>query len=298
MINRKEIICLGELLWDALPDGLFMGGAPLNVSLHLLELGEKSAVASRVGRDRLGEEIVRRLEARDADISLIQEDGQLETGFVEVILDTPGDPQYEIVQPVAWDHIELTDILRQRTKMAWALLYGTLGQRSEVSRATTRALMDLEGPLKVFDMNLRFPHVDRSVIEYSLEAADMLKMNDEELKRLQEWFGLSSEWEKAVEELSEKFSCGIVCLTRGSGGSALYMDGNYTEHKGYRVEVADTVGAGDAFLAAALHGLKREREPEEILSFANGTGAFVASRPGGTPSYSRQEIEALISERA
>ena len=296
MSERKEIICMGEILWDALPSGLFMGGAPLNVCIHLCKMGEKATIASRIGEDRLGNELMRRLRALDMDTSLIQRDQNRETGFVEVEIDIPDDPGYSIIQPVAWDYMQSTGKLIERARDAWGLLYGSLGQRSVEARESTRELMEMEGPSKIFDMNLRYPHYDREIVGHSIRSADILKVNEKELAVLQDWYELSRNVEEALDQLSVRFDLGVICLSRGGQGSALYRDGQVTGHAGYEVEVLDSVGAGDAFLAGAIHGIKQEWEADDILSFANAAGAFVATRSGGTPFYTIEQIERIMED--
>lgn len=279
-----EILCVGEILWDALPDGLFLGGAPFNVARHLRALGEKVAFASRVGEDRLGDEALRRLEAHDLDTNLIQVDDSLPTGFVRVGLDYTGEPDYEIVEPAAWDAIALTESLRAQAEDAAALVYGSLAQRARTSRDTIRALCETDA-LGVFDVNLRPPFVDRKRIEYSLLHADVVKLNDEELQRMRTWFGLPDAAEEAMSDLASTFSCETVCVTRGDEGARLWKNGKCWDHPGHAVEVTDTVGAGDAFLAALLSGLLKNRDGDTLLDCANRLGAYVASRPGAFPSY-------------
>lgn len=279
-----EILCVGEILWDALPDGLFLGGAPFNVARHLRALGEDVAFVSRVGTDLLGDEALRRLEAHDLDTDLIQVDDSLPTGFVRVDLDVTGEPDYEIVEPAAWDAIALSDSLRTRAEGAAALVYGSLAQRAHPSRDTIRALCE-SNTLRVFDVNLRPPFIDRKHIEYSLLRADVVKLNDEELQQMRGWFGLPDAAEAAISDLASTFSCDAVCVTSGAEGARLWKDGESWHHPGYAVKVADTVGAGDAFLAALLSGLLGHRDGDSLLELANRLGAYVASRSGAFPSY-------------
>lgn len=289
-----EILCVGEVLWDALPEGLFLGGAPLNVARHLHALGEEVAMVSRVGQDRLGREALRRLKARGMPTHLIQPDAALETGFVAVTLDDGGTPAYEIVQPVAWDALALTDALAGRAERAAAVVFGSLAQRQETARRTVRRVCASDGALKVFDVNLRPPHDSRSVVEASLGLADVVKLNDHELDRMRDWFGLPGGLRPTVEALAERFGCRAVCVTRGAAGSALWGDGQWWEHAGYRVRVKDTVGAGDAFLAAMLAGLLAGRAGEELLDLANRLGAYVATRSGAVPAYEIGGLEDIV----
>jgi len=285
-----EILCVGEILWDALPDGLFLGGAPFNVACHLRALGREAAFVSRVGDDRLGHEALRRMRARGLDPDLMQIDDSLPTGFVRVELGGTGEPDYEILEPVAWDAITATDPLRQRANHADALVYGSLAQRAATSRQTIQHLCRGE-VVRVFDINLRPPHIDRAVVEQSLNVADVVKLNDDELDQLQGWFGLPDDPESAVPDLAQDFNCGTICVTRGGRGAWLWRNGQYWQHSGYEAEVADPVGAGDAFLAALLAGLLADRDGDVILDRANRLGAYVASHSGAFPAYT---VDSLV----
>ncbi len=280
-----EILCVGEILWDALPEGLFLGGAPLNVARHLHVLGEEVAVVSRVGNDPLGAEARRRLRAQGLADALVQIDDSLPTGFVRVALDdATGEPDYEIVEPAAWDAIAFTDALQQHAEGAAALVFGSLAQRAAPSRNTIQRLCKTDA-LRVFDINLRPPYVDRAVVEHSLRAADVVKLNEAELSRLRDWFGLAAAPEAAMDDLGTTFGCRAVCVTTGEAGAWLWEDGACSHQAGYAVQVQDTVGAGDAFLSALLSGLLDGRGGAPLLNLANRLGAFVASYSGALPDY-------------
>jgi len=285
----SNIICIGEVLWDSLPVGLFLGGAPLNVGFHLHELNEHVSVVSRVGDDRLGKEALTRIRFKGLETGLIQTDEQYETGFVQVQVDEDGNPDYEIIAPVAWDEIALTDTLREEADKAWAMVFGTLAQRNAHTRATIEALYD-SNCLKIFDINLRKPFDDREVVQASLEAADIVKLNEAELQQLITWFELEGESETAVRSLANKFECDTICVTQGGKGAMLLHKGKWTEQEGYKIQVADAVGAGDAFLAALINGIRKGKDNEELLRFANAAGALVASKYGATPEYGMDEI--------
>jgi fructokinase len=285
-----EILCVGEILWDALPEGLFLGGAPFNVARHLHALGEDVAFVSRVGDDVLGQEALRRLRAQGLDASLVQIDDSLPTGFVRVALDHhTGEPDYEIVEPAAWDAIALTDALQRHAEEAAALVFGSLAQRASTSRQTIQRLCETDA-LRVFDINLRPPYVDRAVVEHSLRVADVVKLNDRELRQLQRWFDLAASPEDAMGDLATTFECRAVCVTWGGEGARLWQEGECSYHPSYTVAVEDTVGAGDAFLSALLSGLLAGRGGTSLLDCANRLGAYVASHSGALPAY---EVEGL-----
>jgi len=285
-----KILCVGEILWDALPDGLFLGGAPFNVASHLRALNQKVAFVSRVGNDRLGQEALRRAQARGLETALMQIDDALPTGFVQVELGGTGEPGYDILKPAAWDAITFTDALGQHAENTDALVYGSLAQRETHSRQTIQQLWEAD-VLRVFDVNLRPPFIDRDLIEASLRAADVVKLNNDELRRMQEWFDLAGVTEAAISDLAETFACRVVCVTWGSEGARLWTGGQQWSHPGYTVDVADTVGAGDAFLSALLSGLLADHEGRRILNLANRLGAYVASRSGALPAYDIRTLE-------
>jgi fructokinase len=264
-----------------MPAGLFLGGAPYNVAYHLRQLGLPAALVSRVGDDRLGREAVRRVEASGLPTDRIQMDDALPTGFVQVEVDGAGVPTYDIVRPAAWDAIALPEAVGD----AAAVVFGSLAQRSDTSRATIQTLLE-SAALAVVDVNLRPPFVDRAVVQISLERADIVKLSDEELAEIGGWFGLPEVPGDAMAALAERFGCRAVCVTRGADGAALWHEGRWTEHPGRPVEVADTVGAGDAFLAGLLAAMLGGATDEEALDRAIHLGSFVAARPGATPAHS------------
>ncbi|HKG92877.1 MAG TPA: carbohydrate kinase [Gemmatimonadaceae bacterium] len=290
--DRSEILCVGEVLWDSLPAGLFLGGAPFNVAGHLHSLGVPVGVVSRVGQDRLGAEALQRLARNGIDTDLVQVDPALPTGFVSVTVDCDGIPAYDIVKPAAWDHIELREGLLERAAEATAIVFGSLAQRDPVSRATIERLCEVNVP-KVFDVNLRPPYDDPGIVRHSLAHADVVKLNEHELRQMAAWFGLPAGLREGTAVLAERFGCGTICVTRGGAGAVLLHRGRWSEHPGYRVEVKDTVGSGDAFLAAFLSGLLAGHEDEAILQHANLLGAYVATQYGAIPVY-QQETLALI----
>jgi fructokinase len=286
-----EILCVGEVLWDSLPAGLFLGGAPFNVACHLRAAGQPAAMVSRVGADRLGEEALARAARYGVDVGLVQVDPALPTGFVRVTVDDAGNAEFDIVEPAAWDAIASTPALLARAEAARAIVFGSLAQRSAVTRATIERLWEFEA-LLVFDVNLRPPYDDREVVRRSLRRAAIVKLTDGELRRLAAWFDLPHAGTDAkpvktadtVAALAESFGCGTVCVTRGAGGAALWRDGRWTEHPGFPVEVRDTVGAGDAFLAVLLAGILSGAEDRALLRHANLIGAYVATQPGALPA--------------
>ena len=279
---KSEILCVGEVLWDALPAGLFLGGAPFNVACHLRAAGLATSMVSRVGRDQLGDEVLRRCPWYGVGADLIQVDDGLPTGLVRATIDEAGNADYEIVEPAAWDAIALSTELEARADAARAIVFGSLAQRKPATRRTIERLWRSEA-LMVFDVNLRPPYEDREIVRSSLRRADVVKLSDRELAKVAQWFTLGGTLRQQVASLAEEFSCQTVCVTRGPEGAALWNDGRWTEQSGYEVEVRDTVGAGDAFLAVLLAGLLDRADDSTILRHANLIGAYVATQFGAVP---------------
>lgn len=278
-----EILCVGELLWDALPAGLFLGGAPFNVACHLSAAGAPVTMVSRVGADHLGDEARRRVARYGVRTDLLQVDPSLPTGLVRVTIDDAGNPAFDIVGPAAWDAIAPSDELLRRAANARAIVFGSLAQRGVVTRSTIEQLWHTEA-LQVFDVNLRPPYDDREIVRRSLRRADVVKMNDVELRRLAEWFDVSGSLRQIAAALAEMFDCHTVCVTRGREGAALWRAGRWAEHSGFEVEVRDTVGAGDAFLAVLLTGLLAGMDDGALLRNANLMGAYVVTQSGAVPA--------------
>jgi fructokinase len=278
-----EVLCVGEVLWDSLPEGLFLGGAPFNVAAHLCAAGMPVSMVSRVGSDRLGDEVLRRATRYGVGVELMQTDPDLATGFVRVHVDEQGNGAYEILEPAAWDAIAATEELLARAAQARAIVFGTLAQRNETSRATIRRLWGFSA-MMVFDVNLRPPYEDRDIVRRSLERADVVKLSAEELARLAGWFGWRGTQRETMTTLADSFDCSVVCVTRGSEGAALLHDGDFTEHAGFPAEVRDTVGAGDAFLAVLLAGLLTGASDADVLQHANLMGAYVVTQFGAVPA--------------
>ena len=284
-----EVLCVGELLWDSLPAGLFLGGAPFNVACYLSAAGVRATMVSRVGADRLGEESLRRARHYGVGTDLVQVDPILPTGFVSATINDSGQASYVIEDGPAWDAIEPNEMLLSRAESATAIVFGTLAQRHATTRQTIERLWESKA-LMVFDVNLRPPFQDRDVVRRSLERADVVKINEEELQQLASWFELPSGERESAATLARLFSCPVVCVTRGPGGASLWRDDSWTEHPGFEVEVRDTVGAGDAFLAVLLAGLLSGADSETLLKNANRIGANVGAQLGALPADHSQPI--------
>jgi len=275
----KKVLCFGEILWDSLPSGLFPGGAPFNVACHLHKLGINSIIASRLGNDTLGSIIKKRLTEKGMDTSLIQNDPVYPTGLVNVTLNSYGNASYEIVNPAAWDFICDDKVLLDTAEDSDIIVYGSLAQRNETTRNTLYKLLGLK-KTNIFDVNLRPPYDNQEIIEKTLYKSTVVKLNNEELFTLSKWFGFQAEIKHAACSLADKFGCSMVCITRGAEGSALLMNDNWIEHPGFIVEVKDTIGSGDAFLAAFIDEMLKQKNAADILKEANKLGSYVATRSG------------------
>jgi fructokinase len=275
----KKVLCIGEILWDSLPSGLFAGGAPFNVACHLYKLGVNSHIASRLGNDILGSIIKSRLAEKGMSTALIQTDNVYPTGLVNVTLNSSGNASYEIVYPSAWDFIQADENLIKAAEESDVIVYGSLARRSETTSDTLEKILNLN-KINIFDVNLRHPYDNPEIVKNTLLNSNVVKLNDDELNRLSGWFGLGNEIKTAAYSLADKFGCTTVCVTKGANGSAMLMNNTWIEHPGFRVEVKDTIGSGDAFLAAFIDGLLKQNSPDEILNTANKLGAYVAGRNG------------------
>lgn len=281
-----EILAVGEVLWDLLPAGKELGGAPANFTYQSRSLGAETRLVTRVGDDDLGREVIDRFRSLGLPTETVQLDPESETGTVAVALAADGQPRYTIRADTAWDRIEADATAMALASSADAVCFGSLAQRSEPSRSSIRTLLQATRThaLRIFDVNLRPPFVDRGVIEESLRLANALKFNDLELPALAALFGLSGGDREIMAALASRFNLSLVALTRGPGGSLLFADGLWSDHIGLSVEVSDTIGAGDAFTAALVVGCLAGRSLDTINRHANKVAAFVCSRPGGTPA--------------
>ena len=281
-----KILAVGEVLWDLLPTGKQLGGAPANFTFHCRSLGALARLVTRVGDDDFGRQVLERFRLLGLPTETVQVDPTWPTGTVTVTLAADGQPRFTIHEHVAWDRITADEAGLAVADAADAVCFGSLAQRSEPARRAIRALVSAARPeaLRVFDVNLRPPFVDRDVIADSLELADVLKLNDQELPVLAALFDLPAGVRQGMEELAGRFGLSLVALTRGAGGSLLLADGHWSDHPGRPAEVCDTIGAGDSFTACLVVGLLVGRPLDAINSHANEVAAFVCSQPGGTPS--------------
>lgn len=293
----KTVLCFGEVLWDAFGDVKKAGGAPMNVAWHLMQQGIPALMASRVGMDSSGDELIRFLQESQLYSPLIQRDEELPTCEVTVQLDEHQHAQYIIPEPVSWDNIQPERELISRFADCGAIVFGTLANRGETTRDTLFTLLDeVTGPLRIFDVNLRAPHYTEDMIGTMAAKADVIKMNEEEADLL---IGYSSDNLRGkITEFQKKFHSKTICVTRGGNGAMLWHDDEFYEHPGYKVDVTDTVGAGDSFLATLIAGLLEEQPPQQILDKACAIGAFVTCHRGANPVYDQDKIKEIQSASA
>lgn len=282
------------MLWDMLPSGKQPGGAPMNVAIHLKNFGMNPAFISRVGDDDLGVELMEYLTNQEFNTDYIQTGITHLTGIVKVNLTDKTEVTYKIVQPVAWDYIQTTPENIQLVKDSNVFVFGTLSVRSEQSRNALFELLN-EAKLKVFDVNIRPPHLDRATTEFLLQQADIVKVNEQELNTVCGWFGIQPEVETQMKFLYERFHLKLVCVTLGADGAVVLSGNGFHRQGGYVVEVQDTIGSGDSFLAMFLKEYISGSSIPRALQKACAVGALVASYSGATPKISEAELDQFIT---
>jgi len=296
---KFTIIGLGELLWDLFPEGKQLGGAPANFAYMTSLLGDIGIVASRVGSDDLGGTARQRLESLRLATSYVQSDSIHPTGTVKVEVDPSGQPTFQIAQSVAWDFFEWSPEWRSLAESADAVCFGSLAQRSLQSRQTIRTFLTAvrPGTTRVFDVNLRQSFYSAQVLEESAQLADIIKVNHDELPVVAKLLGLPFIYDemRAAQWLRAQYRSKLVCITRGAKGSLVVGEEQSSEHPGYRVHVADTVGAGDAFTAALVYHYLRHASVSTLNEAANRMGAWVASETGATPAPDEFHLEKVRS---
>jgi len=282
----KHIVAgIGELLWDELPGGRALGGAPGNFAWHAHALGLTGVVISRVGDDEDGREILERLGDLGLRRDLVEKDPAHPTGLSTVSVDSAGVPSFHVHENAAWDFISPGPELYRAAPLVDAVNFGTLGQRCPVSRQTTREFLARTRPeaIRLFDLNLRPPHYTPEVIAESLALASVVKLNDHELSVVSDMFGFCGDGRERVRRMAGEFGLDLVALTLGEKGSVLYSRGSWSVHTGVATPVIDTVGAGDAFAASLVAGMIAGFDLDRINDRANRVASFVCSRPGATP---------------
>ncbi len=296
-MNNHPIVCFGEVLWDILPSGAVPGGAPMNVAYHLQKLNKNPALITRVGIDKRGQDLMNIFSQQGVCTDSFQVDNEYETGKVYANPNEQHEVVYDIVKPVAWDFIEWDDAFTGLLENADFFVFGSLAARNKTSNDTLFSLLEI-AKNKVLDINLRAPHYNRKIIEHLLQKADFVKMNLAELELITGWFSNYTSVEDRMKSIREKFSIANMVVTMGGDGAVLFMNGNVIKHQGYKVDVVDTVGSGDAFLAGLLSQLLNNAASEDALEFASGLGAFIATQRGACPEYNTEAIKELIQNNS
>ena len=305
------ILGIGELLWDIVPDGMRLGGAPANFAVMAGRLGNHAAILSRIGRDDLGRQAIDRLDPMPVETGFLQADQLHETGRGTGSLEG-GEPHYTIHEPAAWDFLELSDEWIQLAARADAICFGSLAQRNRQARQTIQTLAAEASAkcIRVFDVNLRAPFYSAEVLQESLELATVVKMNDVEAPLVLDLLDLAIEeapvtgetlstpeyLRAAAERLLAEFpSLQLVAATRGSRGSLLVTRDEWNEHPGFPVKVADGIGAGDAFTAAITHYMLRGAGLATLNEAGNRWGGWMASQSGAMPALPDAVRDAITS---
>jgi len=304
--KQRVIVGLGELLWDLLPEGARLGGAPANFAVMAGRLGDRAVVASRIGGDELGGRVRETLEALPVDSGFLQDDREYATGTVTVVL-KKGEPHYTIHESVAWDRLALTAEWRELARKADAVCYGSLAQRNQESRAAILGFLNetRRECVRVFDVNLRAPFWSSDVLRESLAAATILKLNAGELRHVLMGTGVcpyptetpdDDAMLRGARRLLERYPMEMVCITLGERGSLLTTRREQHRHMGLATRVKDTVGAGDAFTAAMTHYYLEGAPLATMNEAGNRWGAWVASQPGGMPPMKAETLERVGAE--
>jgi fructokinase len=291
----QKTICFGEVLWDMLPTAKMPGGAPMNVAFHLQSLGLDATPISRIGTDGLGDEILSFMHDAGLNTSLVQRDTNHMTGVVKVNMDDKNEVTYEIVQPAAWDFIQLHNAAIQAVEQSDCFVFGSLAARNPDTRKTLYQLVKA-APFKVFDVNLREPHYTKEVVEHLLHEADMVKMNEHELIHINAWHNGLTDNEAAIRSIAARYSIPTVCVTRGGSGAILMKEEDFYKSQGFEVTVEDTIGSGDSFLAALIKGILSGDPPAQSLELACAVGSLVATYRGATPRIHADEIQKLLKD--
>jgi fructokinase len=297
MSAKYTIVGLGELLWDVFPNRKELGGAPANFAYMTSLLGDEGVVASRVGRDRLGNAAARRLAKLGLSQEWLQLDTKSSTGTVKVQVFEDGQPKFQIAENVAWDNFEWTSQWQALAARAAAVCFGSLAQRAERSRDTIRLFLQNLRPnaVKVFDVNLRQSFFSEDILRESAKNADIMKVNQDELPQVAQLLGYKTNAKEAAGPWLLR-TCGLklVCVTEGPSGSSLVAADGVHRHPGFPTEVADTVGAGDAFTAALIHHYLRGATLDEMNVAANRMGSWVASQVGATPKPDVKFLKSVL----
>jgi fructokinase len=298
VLESPTIVGIGEILWDLFPTGRKLGGAPANFAYCSHLLGSRAAVASRVGNDELGREVRELLRHKGISDGFVQTDATLPTGTVHVALNANGQPEFTIAQPVAWDSLEWSDELDKLASSADAVCFGSLAQRSPQTQSTITKFLSAtrSEAVRVFDVNLRQQFYSAPILKNSMMPGSIVKLSDEEWPRVKVLLGLpENDIRLFCREIIQRFNLRLVCITRGQNGSVLVDSADMNEHPGFRVQVKDAVGAGDAFTAGLVYEFLRGSSLAMMNDTANRMGAWVASCEGGMPEPPKDGLASALA---
>lgn len=297
--NIHKAVSFGEILFDVFEKEKKIGGAPLNLALRTKSFGLDVAVISAIGNDQNGQELKKYIEENGINSKGIITDHDHKTGLVKVFLDDRGSATYDITFPSAWDFIKINDDIKTIVQEAEIFFFGSLACRNDISKNSLFELLSINSNIfKVFDVNLRAPHYKIEVLEELMKKSDFIKFNDDEILEIASKMGLqSSLLEENILFIAEKTNTKYVCVTRGKHGSILLWDGGFYYNNGYIIKVADTVGAGDSFLAALITKLIVTKDPRLSIDFASAVGAIVASKRGANPKIKSSEIDCFLEKQ-
>jgi fructokinase len=294
MEKKLKGVSFGEILFDVFLEHKKIGGAPLNVASRLSSLGANIAMISGVGNDENGKILVDYLKNKGINTETVQVNDTYSTGIVNVILNEKGNASYDINYPAAWDKIETSVKNIAIVKDADFFVYGSLSSRDSVSRDTLKELLEV-AKYKIFDVNLRNPHYTKSNVLDLLNQADFLKFNDDELNEICEDLNSNKKsLEQNIKFIAEKTNTNTVCVTLGSHGAVLYYKNKFYHNSGFKVNVVDTVGSGDSFLASLIIMLLNGKDPQYAINFASAIGSIVAQSEGANPVISQFEIDEFL----
>ena len=293
----SRVVSFGEILWDKLPSGKVPGGAPLNFAYRLNFFQNSLSIISKVGDDSLGKGLTDFLKKNGLGTEHIQISKIYKTGEVNVSIDKNGIADYDILNPVAWDDISLNSKNIELTKNSSVFVFGSLICRNMTSRRTLKELLKI-APFKLFDINLRSPYYNMNLIEELMLSSDFIKFNYEEIEEISTiYINKKATLENMIETISEKTKTKNICVTMGEKGACYYTNNSFYYQDGFKINVLDTVGAGDSFLATLVEGILNKTKPQEILKKACAVAALVASKEGATPTVSMTEINDLLVKK-
>ncbi|MCD0478690.1 carbohydrate kinase [Chryseobacterium sp. LC2016-29] len=294
--NKSYIVCFGEILWDVFPNGFRAGGAPFNVAYNLDKMGVEVQMISKIGNDELGKNLLTQIKNWGVSTDYIQVDDEKATGTVMATFDNHGEAHYDILNNVAWDYISTIPQHRDLIQNSEALVFGSLIGRNEESRKTLLDLVELS-KFRVFDVNFRPPFIDFDFIKILLHKAHLVKMNKAELRTIIQY--LDEEYldeETSIRFIQKYFDLNEIVLTKGSKGARYFVGKDSFTFPAVSIDVNDTVGSGDSFLAGFLSKRIQAKPPKEIMKQAVSLGAFITSKSGACPDYTYEEFRSFREE--